>query len=346
MTRRTFLAGTSAIGAAAVLLKPSVAISQRSGETANLASVRTLVPSKTFRGHRQGVSSLQFSKNEQLIYSHGQKTISVWDRESGQLKKSYNSPVQGNLFLDAEKSRLFVASTSGTILIDLKTWKAGSINYWHPEYSRQRQMYSTQNMVISDRLSLYGVCLTNALLLLDRDTLKTIALLRIPGMDLFRTRFSADLGIAAWPQSGGGVAVWDVKAKKRRPDIFGHRGGRLDALQVSPDGTRILTASGHELALWDTTSGRLLRRRTFVDHTNNKKIYPVPLALDARFERVILGGYTLYLYDLRGDKIIARMAGHKDHLGTSGHNCQISPSGRYAASGDGKGHLYAWTIIS
>ncbi|MFB7999771.1 protein kinase [Streptomyces sp. NPDC056002] len=58
------------------------------------------------------------------------------------------------------------------------------------------------------------------------------------------------------------AVVWDVDSGRRLHTLGGHR-VMPKVLHISPDGRRAVTASFHELRLWDVESGRLLR--TFVD---------------------------------------------------------------------------------
>src|SRR5262249_30013688 len=119
----------------------------------------------------------------------------------------------------------------------------------------------------------------------DLDTGKAVAALTGHDWHVLSVTFSPDGKLMASGGRDNTARIWDIASgkellrlshKETRPSYRGD--SHISALAFSPDGKRLASADGSRVALWDTSSGKLLKTLE-VDHALSLAFSPDGLML-------------------------------------------------------------------
>ncbi len=240
--------------------------SSKRDNTIRLWDVTTCEPIRTLRGHANSVSrvsSLCFSPDGTRIISGGaDSTIKIWDSATGQELRSLRGHVKGVTSLDfsADGKRIASGSLDGTV----KIWVAAT-------GEEIRRLQGHMDMVKSASFGRRDKRIVSC----SKD--KSIAVWDVSTQRKLRTiRGPSDA-----PQSG------NFGAPERTPNCA----------TFSPDGTRIVSADGSKVRVWDVNTGEKLRT-----------LFSSPLNVSELFFRrngqlIIVGDKRLVLATMAGRSI-------------------------------------------
>jgi WD40 repeat protein len=120
--------------------------------------------------------------------------------------------------------------------------------------------------------------------------------------------------------------------------LEGHTNWVVDAV-FSPDGTRVVTASGdHAARLWDARTGKLLA--SLDGHTDT--LFIAGFSSDPEGARVFTMSldHTVKLWDARTGKLLASLAGHTGNVLNAG----FTPDGTHVMTAGSDGRIWTWDV--
>ena len=220
------------------------------------------------KGHEERVKCIQVSENSQLIVSgSADNTIKIWNIETGQcirtIKTSDNHrTVLNAVVINFQQNLIITGSSSGKI--KLWNWHTGErIDIGDASYSGIRSL-----AISSD-----GKILVSGS---EHATIKVWHLdkgLQKPHHIILNAHMSNILSLEIYSQtlvSGGkdnAIKIWDLTSNQHKPNkiLDGHEGSIRD-LAISPDGTRIVSASmDSTIKIWNLENGEILK--TLTEHS-------------------------------------------------------------------------------
>jgi WD40 repeat protein len=132
-----------------------------------------------------------------------------------------------------------------------------------------------------------------------------------------------------------GILVHDVEKRRVVRTIRdGIMGARLNGLALSPDGERIVTASGRMVKVWSAASGRQLHA------LEGHKGDVLSVAISADGKRIVSGSLdsTVKVWSTDTGLELLNLKGHTQPV----HGVAISPDGKHIVSGSADGTVRVW----
>jgi WD40 repeat protein len=284
---------------------------------ARILDVRSGNTIATFSGHVEAVRSAQFSGDDKWVATASDDwTARVWEAASGapnSIPLNHKGPV-----------RLASFSHDGSMVLTASESEASVWNWNKPEPTVKILPHATS--VYSAAFSPDGTLVATGSI--DRARLWDLA----SGQEsVLMTEFPSFIKHVAFSGDGKRLVtseaitatVWDVATRKPIATTAKIDGVNVTAATLSPDGTRILTASDDKSArLWDAKIGS--------NQLVLKGGHPGPID-SATFsndgEKILTVGRTVRLWKSRTP--VERKASFDDYLGSEIGYADISPTGRF-----------------
>ncbi|PSB43226.1 hypothetical protein C7B80_24915 [Cyanosarcina cf. burmensis CCALA 770] len=243
-------------------------ISGSNDRTVRLWDLQTGQLIRLLKGHKERVKYLRVSEDGNLIISgSADSTLKIWEIETGNcirtIKTSQNpQTVLNAIAINASQHTIATGSTSVQGTVKLWNWQTGEmIDAVRAASSGIRSLAMSQDGKILVSGSGGG---TIKIWHLDRG-------LNQPKHDLSNAHMSDVLTLAIRNQiliSGGEdrtIKIWDLNTTEKQQPIHileGH-GGSIWCVVVSPDGTKIASASAdYTVKIWDLLTGQILETLT------------------------------------------------------------------------------------
>jgi WD40 repeat protein len=243
-------------------------VSGSNDRTVRLWDITTGQLIRLFKGHKERVKCLKVSEDDNLIISASADSIlKIWERETGNcirtIKTSQNpQTILNAIALDSNQHTIATGSTSAQGTVKLWNWQTGEIiDAVRAASSGIRSLIISQDGKILISGSAGG---TIKIWHLDRG-------LERPKNDLNNAHMSDILTLAIRDRiliSGGEdrtIKLWNLDtAEKQQPiQILEGHGGSIWCVEISPDGTKIASASAdYTVKIWDLQTGNILETLT------------------------------------------------------------------------------------
>lgn len=234
--------------------------------TVRLWQVETGQLVNLFKGHKERVKCLQISQdNKQIISGSADSTLKIWDIETGDCLETIKTSLNPKTVLNAvainlEQQSIDTGSTS----------VQGTIKRWNQQTG---EMLDAVNAAFSGINSL--ATSRDGKILVSGSGGRTIKIWHLDrGLkdpQVIRKAHTSDvLSLAIYNNtlvSGGKdrtIKLWNLETgEEATPDLLEGHAGSIWDLAISPDGTKIASASGDfTVKLWDIESGKLLETLT------------------------------------------------------------------------------------
>jgi len=289
---------TSAVAVA----KDDSIIAVASGDVIRIFDAKTSKETSTFRGHKANIRSIAISSSGSFIASGDYRgVIYIWANNSvlpAVTLAGHLAPIT-SLAIQKDDQRIVSGSEDGTIRV------------WALRPKREITVLRTIVPLPANVEALRQALEQNND---DVDSAQELAI-------------GSNLLVAG--NMNHTTTVWDVESGRQVAFLRGHSSA-VNAVAVTPDGSRIITGSGdHTIKIWDAKSGA--EQRTLTGHDNSIQA----LTVTGDGTRLISGSYdgTARVWDIDTGRQLAVLKGHIAEI----TSVAVSPDGRYIVTGSGSG---------
>ncbi len=313
----------------------------------------------TLKEHTSSVRAVVIAGRRKLVISgSADKSIKIWDLESGEEKRNLLGHNEGvnTLLLTPDEQHLVSSSMDNTI----KVWDiAQGIDIGLPADLQLSVMPGHTDdvnalVVTADGTRAVSVSSDGAGKVWSCTTSFNAGAvsLPIPGAEMeigreltsLKSRAGAIHGLAVSSDgryaatAGDGIRVWTLESGSECYAL--EPGEKTYAVAITPNGQWLLGGAGeHTLKVWELASGKFLGAfGTFQDRTT----WVRALAVTPGGKRILSAGIdkTIKVWDLRTGKEIGLMRGHTDRVGA----LIVSSDGRIAVSASDDTSIKFWSL--
>jgi len=316
---------------------PKLAIEKRAGlrppKSSSTPSSDFLI--RTLQGHTSSVSAVAIRPPDgrQAISASDDRTLRLWDLETGQTLRTFESPDSvWAVAVTPDGHRAVSGSYDRTLMLwDLETGQT------------LRTLKGHTNIVSAVAITPDGLRAVSAswdrtLRLWDLETGQTIRTLEGHTDNVSAVAVTPDghrVVSGSWDRT---LRLWDLETGQTLRTLEGHTDW-VSAVAVTPDGRYAISASGdHTLRLWDLETGQTTR--TLEGHTD--WVSAVAVTPDGRHVVSGSGDGTLRFWDLKTGQTIRTFEGHTDNVSA----VAVTPDGRCALSASWDRTLRLWALES
>jgi WD40 repeat protein len=276
---------------------------------------------------RQGrVNSVRFSPDGARLATAGDDgTISLWNRDNGQLLKRFNA--------DQGKVKSVRFSPDGKSLATAGT--AGMVRLWNLQGQLLEEFNSDQGIVESVNFSPDGTLLATAG---DDRTVKlwsingTLVKTFLHPNQVKSVRFSPDGKLLATVGDNGMAMLWNIQGKQLA-EFKGHKSS-VYGVGFSNDGKVATAGDDGTIRQWDRSGKQLAEFKTYQGSVKN-----ISFSNDGQLLASAGYGGTVRLWTLSG-KQLAEYKGHQGIVET----VNFSQDGKMLATAGGDGRAIVWRV--
>ncbi|GAX76713.1 hypothetical protein CEUSTIGMA_g4159.t1 [Chlamydomonas eustigma] len=286
---------------------------------------------RSFRGHRDAVTSVCFNSNmKQLITGSLDNCVMVWNFKPQLRAFRFTGHKAGVYSVAFSPSHSLIASGS----------KDRSVRLWHPTVEGK----STVLKAHTGTVRCVNFSNDGRMLITGADD-KTVKVWSLPTQRFAFTlsghqnwvrscQFSADGRLAVSGGDDKSVKVWDL-ASKRVVRSYDDHTGLVNTVAFHPDGTCIASAGTDcTIKLWDVRTNQLLQHyKAHTGAVTNLSFHP-----SGNFLMSTSLDTTLKIWDLREGQLFYTLHGHEGATLAA----SFSPAGDYFASGGADEQVMVW----
>lgn len=307
---------------------------QKAGTTAASEQFVKYNLKQTLAGHSGSIIPLAFSPDgKQLASGSMDKTIKIWDAQSGALKRTINGHNDGVHALAFSPDGTTLASGSDDRSIKLWNARTGA-----PVKTFTGNSSDVHTLAFSP----------NGKQLASGSTDKLIKLWDVESGEVTQT-FTGHTGVVkviAFSPDGEQLAsgsddktikFWDVQTGALIQTLTGHDKG-IHGVAFSPDGKTLASGSiDRTIKLWDVQTGTL--NRTLIGHTDG--VHALAVSSDGKTLASGSNDQTIKLWDTRTGELKETLEGHSDMV----MSVKFSPDSKQLASGSMDKTIKLWAAL-
>ena len=321
------------VNAVAVTPDSRQAISASADGTLKVWDLQTGQEVHTLTDQGCRVTAVAFTPDgRQVITGSDDGTIKVWDLPTWQevhTIKSHEDEVTA-IVITSDGRQVITSSYGGTIKVwDMPTWQEVRTitDYEGADYvaitsdGRQVILMSVGFLCVFDLQTGQEVCpLTD-----HEDDLMNVSSVAI----------TSDGHHAIFGLSDGTIKVWDLQTGEETHTFVGHVND-VNCVAITPDGRRVISASGYEIKVWDL---RMMEACTFIAHEG--WVLTIAVTSDGRQAVSASWDGTLKVWDMQTGKEVYTLTAHEGTICT----VVFTPNGRQAAVSEFlDGMLNVWDL--
>ncbi|WP_204102141.1 MULTISPECIES: protein kinase [Spirulina sp. CCY15215] len=330
---------------------------------------------KTLTGHTSFINDLAISPDSRLLISaSADKTIKVWELETGKLLKTLtgNTSFVNALAITFDGNFLIAASADKTIRIwNLETGAIVKTLNRHTSFVDAILMSSDGQILVStgaDKTIRIWNIETGEMLHVLQGHSGFVNALAISSDGETLVSGSADASLKVWSlktgkelrsllghssfinaiaispngttlASGGAdetIKIWDLQTGEEIKTLNGHT-GFINDLAISPDGEILVSASADtSIRVWQLKTGKEL----YVLNNHSNYVNSVKISQDGTTLISSSADRTIKFWNLITGKELLTLTGYQHHI----NYFAISPDGRFVATGSGDKAIAIWKI--
>lgn len=309
-------------------------------------NVRTLQPVIEYQGHRNFVKSIKFIDGGSEFCSITDLEFAKWSvGKSGPDLRLRSNDKLFSMALDGTTSRAFLKSSLRyPIVVDLSNGQSlqpqFDIGNVFSVNSEQRLMF---NVLRKDGrqagvyLVLHDLDSKGAEGAYNYTPLRAIKI-ESPQANWLNQGgvVSSDGAFIYWLESGQAITGWMTNEERPAPQIFGHR-SFVQSMELSQDGTKLLTSASAEVSLWQTASGNQSKSYDFSSsgiRSLGSGFVQTIYGVSPDFSVAVINGGVI---DIASGKVMAQLP--KPYVSY----CALSNDGQIIAS-DNEGRIAGFTL--
>ncbi|MGM3307153.1 WD40 repeat domain-containing protein [Anabaena sp. WFMT] len=288
----------------------------------------------TLTGHYGKVTSVAISPdNEFLVSGCADKTINMWNLQSGKLIRTFtgNSGAISSVSVSPDGNFLAVGSSEHP-QSNVKVWNLKTGKLIHTLLGHQKPVnvvaISPDGAILasgSHKIKIWSLQKGERICTLwHSSTVDAIAI-------------SADGTILASGSSDSKIRLWNPHTGDPLRTIAGHL-GEVTSIVISADGRFLFSSSADKtIKIWHLSTGKLLN--TLTGHTDKVK----SIAVSPNGEFIFSGGadHNIKMWRISTGEVLQTLTGHSGVV----NSISLSADGRFLASGSADKTVKMWEVI-
>ncbi|MCT7966792.1 serine/threonine protein kinase [Laspinema sp. D1] len=300
-----------------------------------LAAKQPITLAKTLGGHLWGVNSIALSPDSRLLVSGSvDKTVKLWDLESGQVRQSLSghSNEIWSVTFSPDGSKVASSSGDGTI----KVWETSTGKLLHTLTDHAAWVMSVAFSPDGKQLASGGF--DNTIKLWNAETGELIRSIAGHSGWVFSLAYSPDGQLLASGSFDRTIKIWHTQTGEVVRTL---EGGlyRFRSVAFSPNGQWVAGASGDSsILIWQVSSGQLVR--SLFGHSD--AVHAIAFSPDG--QTLVSGGgsldSTIKLWNIGTGQLLQTLKGHSDTI----NSVSISADGKMLTSGSQDNTIKVWQL--
>ncbi|MDZ8051700.1 MAG: protein kinase domain-containing protein [Aulosira sp. ZfuVER01] len=292
-----------------------------------------LALANSLTGHSGSIYSLAFSVNgETLISGSADKSIKIWNLQTGALKNTLNlhSDEVNSVAISSDDQTLVSGSKDGNIKI-----------VYLPIGNLKTTLPKSQNSVNSVAISPDGKTLVSGgedkkIKIWDLQTGELTNTLNGHTKSVMPVAISPDGQTIASGSVDNTIKIWNLQTGQLKITLNGHTKSVM-SIAISPDSKTLASGSADDtIKIWDLQTGQL-------KNTLAKHYYPVSAVAISSDGKTLVSGswdFTIKIWNLQTGALKTNLAGHRSSVNA----VAISPDGETIVSGSSDRTIKIWRV--